>query len=300
MGRISMFILCGFILISILFHGHASTSSTQEKKDMITSQKQQTLNYLKRLLRKRSVETTTDEFPWHVFIPLLRCSGVLIHSRFVITSASCLSRSPSNLPPSALLVRVGNHHFNLEAPGEDTIPVLHVLTFPNHNSKASIGNIAVLYLARELIRAGILRRSPDQFLRLPRGYGSLLKLGLKAKVVGWGHSGTASPLSTLHYDSATISSLQLCNSSYKGEPLNGDLLCVHNASSSLCSVDGGSPVIAQDEDGSWILLGVFAWGKTCEVFPKPVIFTRINPSVIRWLKKLFRVKGTFMISCQFF
>lgn len=267
------------------------------KKNILTSPKQKYQNFLKRVLRKRSVETPNDVFPWHVFIPVLRCSGVLVRGRFVVTSASCLSRIPPNMPFSAILVRVGNHHINVEAPGEDTIPVLHVLTFPKHGHKNSPGNIAVLYLARDVMQAGTSRLSPTQLLNLPLVSDDASKVGSVAKVMGWGHhSSLNAPLSTLHHDSVFISGLQFCKSNYKKQ-VNDDMLCVYNSNGSLCSVDGGSPLIAQNTNDSWILLGIFAWGNTCEPFPKPAVFTKINSEMIRWLESLLRVKGTLAISC---
>ena len=288
-----------FGIVCIWFCTYVGGYEWTKNENSLLNQKHKPFNFLRGLIHKRSLQPANAVFSWHVFVPVLQCSGVLLNRRFVLTAASCLSRAPPSLPPSAILVRIGNHHINVEAPGEDTVPVLYVLPYPAFDEKTLQGNIAVLYLARDVMRAGFSQVSPAQLLNLPRERGSVSEQRVEAKVMGWGHhSRPKAPLPTLHQDSVFISSPQFCNMSYNRQ-VNEDMICVYGKNGSLCSVDDGSPMIAQGKDNLWILLGVFAWGNTCGLFPKPVVFTKIDSEMISWLQVLFGVKGESVTSCYF-
>lgn len=267
---------------------------------------------IKRYLHRPSVPVKDSQAPWHVFIPAVRCSGALIHGRWVVTAASCFSQaSDQESPPrfrvmkvrsddgftnleTPLLVRIGNHHVDVQSAGEDMIPVLEVIVYPKFNDKTLDGDLAILFLTREPILSK--KRKINMFSRglvLPDSndtdydqyHGQLT-------VTGWGHkSGSKSPFPVLHSDFVSLTFTDICNdtTNYNGV-VTSNMMCSEGLA---CSVDGGSPLVARDKNISK-LLGVFSWGRSCALDKKQAVYTRLRKDILQWLYNLIQITGKLL------
>ncbi|XP_048580334.1 von Willebrand factor D and EGF domain-containing protein [Nematostella vectensis] len=254
----------------------------------------------KRSIRRRSTVAERASFPWHAYIPELQCSGALVSPRWVVTAASCLKQSSSPFISRvktddgftnfelALTVRIGNHHVDISTPGEDTIPVLEVLTYPHFNGKTLDGDLAAIFLARSpMLSIESERVLLARKLWLPRD--NLISSRITTlTVTGWGHrSGSPTPYSILHVDKVSLSHTEDCNSTagYKGQ-VYANMICSDGLA---CSVDGGSPLVANDSN-MLMLLGVFSWGRSCALDMKQAVYTSITHGILAWLNKLIAIK----------
>lgn len=264
---------------------------------------------IKRYLNRPSLPVKENQAPWHVFIPEVRCSGALIHGRWVVTAASCFSQASdqesllkfrvmkvrsddgfTNLE-TPLFVRIGNHHVDVQSAGEDMIPVLEVIIYPKFNDKTLDGDLAILFLTREpiLSKEGKINMF-SRWLVLPdlndtnydRYYGKLT-------VTGWGHkSGSKNPFPVLHSDLVSLTFTDICNdtTNYNGL-VSSNMICSEGLA---CSVDGGSPLVAQYKNLSK-LLGVFSWGRSCALDKKQAVYTRLGSEILQWLINLIQITG---------
>ena len=262
-----------------------------------------------RNFHKTASHLAPNQFPWHVFIPSVKCSGVFIHERWVMTSASCVSRWKAKPKVdgwfpfgytfagnrATLFIRVGNHHVDFKIPGEDTVPVLESLVYPDHNANSSQGDIGLLYLARKVILPNG-RHHPLVSLPDVESVKSLRLADYSAKVVGWGHesAGRDVPFRTLGQNDALLNSSSICLQRFKKDPdlsLSSDSwLCASAGNKGMCSIDQGSPVVIK-QNNSWVVVGIYSRGEPCEVQQSTALFSRIDAKVLKWIRKLHKVKG---------
>ena len=248
--------------------------------------------------RKQPNHFSGETFPWHVFMNSVKCSGVLVHNRWILSSAWCVELVKANLnlkhavDHSTALIRVGNHHVDLQKQGEDTVPVLKALVYPEYNATASTDNFGLLYLARDVMLPNDL---PILHVKLPTLKTFNGSTRLLAKITGWGHlMGRKSPFTTLAENDVLLTRGQDCLRSFrdrrKGRLLD-DSWCAVAGTKGMCSIDQGSPVVVK-QDNSWVVFGVYTHGETCASNGRDVaLFSRIDSAVLQWIKKLFTVGG---------
>ncbi|XP_022791598.1 neurogenic locus notch homolog protein 2-like isoform X2 [Stylophora pistillata] len=237
-----------------------------------------------------------ERFPWHVFVSSVKCSGVLVQERWILSSALCtrLVKEKLNLKRnddsdhSTVFIRVGNHHVDLQASGEDTAPVLRALVYPKYNASASTGNVGLLYLARKVM---LPDDHPVSHAKLPDFETNKVSNRLLGKITGWGYlSGRSSQYKTLLQSDVLLTAGRDCQRSFRDRSM-GKLLdeswCAVAGKKGICSTDQGSPVVVK-QDGHWFVVGVYTYGQTCSSATRDVaLFSRIDPDVLQWIQKLF-------------
>ena len=241
-----------------------------------------------------------ERFPWHVFVSSVKCSGVLVQERWILSSALCTKLVKEKLNPkrnddsdhSTVFIRVGNHHVDLQASGEDTAPVLRALVYPKYNASASTGNVGLLYLARKVM---LPDDHPVSHAKLPDFETNKVSSRLLGKITGWGYlSGRSSQYKTLLQSDVLLTAGRDCQRSFRDRSM-GKLLdeswCAVAGKKGICSTDQGSPVVVK-QDGHWFVVGVYTYGQTCSSATRDVaLFSRIDPDVLQWIQKLFTAGG---------
>lgn len=276
----SLFVLCYFLVAVAAFSQEHRSSKLINQ----TSHKQ---------------PSSGGQFPWHVFISSVKCSGVFIHQRWVLSSAWCVKLIQTNLKldnaaesdqPSTVFIRVGNHHLDLETPGEDSVPVLKALLYPKYNASTSSANFGLLYLARDVM---LPNDEPVSRVKLPGMELLNDSVRLRAKITGWGHlSGRKSPFRTLGESNVLLNG-HACQQGFTNggkRKMLDDSWCVQAGTEGMCSIDQGSPVVIK-RNNSWVVLGVYTHGDTCSSDKHAALFSRIDSSVLEWIQKLFTVGG---------
>ena len=257
-----------------------------------------------KLTRSQSNHVRRREFPWHVFMSSVKCSGVFIHERWILSSAKCVELlKDMDSDQRTVFIRVGNHHVELDSPGEDEVPVLRALVYPEY-AATSTASFGLLYLARSIILPN------DQ--RLPRVklpnlelLSSLMSVKNRstAKITGWGHfSGRKSPFTTLAENDVLLMPGRDCLQSFPDvgkRKLLEESWCVVAGTAGMCSIDQGSPVVIK-RNQSWVVVGVYTYGKTCSSDKDTALFSRITSGVLEWIRKLFTVGGETETHLLFF
>lgn len=235
------------------------------------------------------------DFPWHVFMSAVKCSGVFVHERWILSSASCVQLIKAvDGDQRTVFIRVGNHHVDLETPGEDTVPVLEALVYPKYNANTASANFGLLYLARNVILPNDQRASRINLPSVEILNGSMSLLDRPAKITGWGHlSGRKSPLTTLAESEVSLipghDCIQRFTDDEKRELLD-ESWCVLAGTKGMCSVDQGSPVVIK-QNNSWVVFGIYTHGETCSSDKDAALFSRIDSGFLEWIQKLFAVGG---------
>ena len=256
-------------------------------------------NLASKLLRSTSLKGSSyggRDFAWHVFISSVKCSGVFVHDRWILSSASCAQLIKAmDSDQGTVFVRVGNHHADLQTPGEDTVPVLEALVYPKYNASTASANFGLLYLARDVILPNDQRASR---VKLPGV--EIPLLDRSAKITGWGHlSGRKSPFTTLTENDVSLTPGHDCIQRFTDGSLREVLdesWCVLSGTQGMCSADQGSPVVVK-QNNSYAVLGVYTHGKTCSSGKDVALFSRIDSGVLEWIQKLFAVGGEIRETC---
>ena len=267
-----LFVLCFFSIAATVF-------SEEHRSSKLTSS---------------SSHVHRGEFPWLVFMSSVKCSGVFIHERWILSSARCVQLiKDMESDQRTVFIRVGNHHLDLDSPGEDEVPVLKALVYPKYVARSS-ANFGLLYLARRVILPN------DQGITLAELPSSQLlsnQMSLQnrsAKITGWGHfSGRKSPFTTLAENDVLLMPGRECLQSFPDvgqRELLEESWCVVAGIAGMCSIDQGSPVVIK-RNHSWVVVGVYTYGETCSSDKYTALFSRITSGVLEWIRKLFTVGG---------
>lgn len=228
-----------------------------------------------------------------MFISSVKCSGIFVHERWILSSASCAQLIKAmDSDQGTVFIRVGNHHVDLETPGEDTVPVLEALVYPKYDANTASANFGLLYLARNVILPNDQRVSRVKLPSMEILNDSMRLLHRPAKITGWGHlSGRKSPFTTLAENDVSLTPGHDCIQRFTDKrKLLHDSWCVLAGTKGMCSTDQGSPVVIK-RNNSWVVFGVYTHGETCSSNKDVALFSRIDSGVLKWIQKLFAVGG---------
>lgn len=268
---------------------------------------QRSFNPLSRIVHKRTNHASPEQYPWHVFISSVKCSGVLVRQRWILTSAFCVQALTQNasvgLFPAegaresdrtTVFIRVGNHHIDFEIPGADSVPVLEKFVYPGYNENTSIDNFGLLYLARDVMLPNDQRLSRIELPSLKFVNSILRATNRLAKVTGWGHNSARrkTPFRTLREDTVSLARvcLQRLTDGRNHRELVDKSWCVMAGTRGMCSTDQGSPLVIQ-RNHSWVIIGVYSRGETCVSGKGAALFSRIDSKVLKWMQTLFTAGG---------
>jgi len=221
--------------------------------------------------------TSRKAYPW---MALLRkngrflCGGSLIHERWVLTAAHCVTRSAASFQ-----VYLGD--FNKDKPdGEKMFRVKRIIIhsayyprFPGHKN-----DIALMELSSTAPYTDTIRP-----ICLPCGLVNANLQGKSFKLTGWGRiENSGSIPSVLREASLPFVSNAVCKRRFRN--IFSTHICAGNAKSSSCNGDSGGP-LAYIDNGVGKLMGVVSYGvRGCHVSQvRLAVYTRVT-SFLGWIK----------------
>ena len=199
-----------------------------------------------------------------------RCAGALIHSRWAITAAHCLT-DHFGKPLSPDAVSAVTEVYDLEADPGVPIPIVRFLIHPDYDpDRYWNADIALLELARDVALSPIPIIAPDVNL-----------VGKEGVVLGWGDiSGRFDFPDRLYQATVPMVANDQCNeafvqsASYPSPPISEDMLCAGAPGIDACHDDSGGPLVVRSGD-HYSLAGIVSWGEGCAQPGFYGVYTRV-------------------------
>ncbi|KYB26537.1 hypothetical protein TcasGA2_TC033855 [Tribolium castaneum] len=211
---------------------------------------------------------------WRTSTYLHKCGAALLNENWAITAAHCVD----NVPPSDLLLRLGEHDLSTESE-----PYLHqerrvqiVASHPQFDPRTFEYDLALLRFYEPVtfqpnILPVCVPQSDENFV------------GRTAYVTGWGRLYEDGPLpSVLQEVSVPVINNSVCESMYRSagyiEHIPHIFICAgwRRGGFDSCEGDSGGPMVIQREDKRFLLAGIISWGIGCAEPNQPGVYTRIS------------------------
>jgi trypsin len=205
------------------------------------------------------------QYPWLVSLAYADdgtafCGGTVITEDIVLTAAHCAEAVAG---PDEVLVYSGS--VDLESPDivETAVSDIHIAH--DYNEPVELANDWALLLLDESIDAEPIDvgTEPEEFDVL--------------ETAGWGETGSGYP-TVAHWVEVPFVSDEDCEAAYPGEFDAQTMLCagdLENGGVDSCSGDSGGPIMAPNEDGELILVGVVSWGDGCAEAGNPGVYAEV-------------------------
>ena len=208
-----------------------------------------------------------DKWPWQVALLWSGeprnwyaqfCGGTLVHERFVVTAAHCVTAGNGRIYRGASIqVLTGTQSLNNNS--GDRRAVEQIIRHPNYNDDTANFDIAVIKLrtpATGIKTARLISKAQET---------TLAAAGDWSYVTGWGDLGNGSFPSALHQVRVPIVGHQQCDAAYDGA-ITSTMICAGlvRGGKDSCQGDSGGPLVVADAQGRWeVLAGVVSWGEGC-------------------------------------
>lgn len=211
------------------------------------------------------------------------CSGTVVSPNLVLTAGHCAVDESTGIPndPAGFAVGTGavdlNDTTDLVASG-----VSEVIPYPQYNWITAASDAALLVLSHPIGAPAVtLPTNADQYLE---------RAGTGAWVAGWGQTYYGSdPSSDLQWANTVVQRPSYCahgaaHATFPYSPYTN--LCTVDApynDTSICRGDSGGPLLAQDNTGDLVELGIASWDPNDCDTTLANYFTRLLP-LTSWIE----------------
>ncbi|XP_059475160.1 serine proteinase stubble-like isoform X2 [Neocloeon triangulifer] len=225
--------------------------------------------------------STFAKWPWQISLRqwrtstyLHKCGAALLNENWAITAAHCVE----NVPPSDLLLRLGEHDLSTESEPHPHLErrVQIVASHPQFDSRTFEYDLALLRFYEPVnFQPNVV---PICIPEDDKNY-----VGETAYVTGWGRLYEDGPLpSVMQEVSVPVLENAVCETMYRSagyiEHIPGIFICAgwKKGGFDSCEGDSGGPMVIQRDDKRWTLAGVISWGIGCAEPNQPGVYTRIS------------------------
>jgi len=230
--------------------------------------------------------TANTDRPWQVLITKAgdstpRCSGIIICSEWILTTASCLPKEPSltnpigsvpSLDTNLLQAFVGVLDPSNPLATGQAVEILKIVVHPGYVITQNINNIALIKIKKLTFTSSIRPICLPTFATNP------IFTNLEVFVAGYGKTQTGATQSILKQIPLKTISYSSCKLTYKTSLPVGGVFCANPkfAGEDTCIGDGGSPAIVRNSaTGAYTLVGLNFGGSIACDGSKPLVFTDI-------------------------
>ncbi|MEU4361095.1 serine protease [Promicromonospora sp. NPDC023987] len=203
------------------------------------------------------VGSTGDSTPWDRQF----CGGSVITESVVLTAAHCVEDVADD--PEALVVFSGSVDLESDELVETEVADLHIAH--DYGEPVDGANDWALLLLDEPVDVEPIEVGVD-----PAEFETL-------EAVGWGETGEGFPTVARWVELPFVDD-GACSDAYPGEFDAQTMLCagdLENGGVDTCSGDSGGPLMAPDDDGGQILVGIISWGDGCAVPGSPGVYAEV-------------------------
>ncbi|XP_073980758.1 serine protease notopleural [Rhodnius prolixus] len=222
---------------------------------------------------------------WRTSTYLHKCGAALLNENWAITAAHCVE----NVPPSDLLLRLGEHDLSTEEEpyGYQERRVQIVASHPQFDPRTFEYDLALLRFYEPVtFQPNIIP------VCVPEDDTNFV--GSLAFVTGWGRLYEDGPLpSILQEVSVPVINNTLCETMYRAagyiEHIPEIFICAgwKKGGFDSCEGDSGGPMVIQRPDRRWLLAGVISWGIGCAEPNQPGVYTRIS-QFRHWINQILQ------------
>jgi len=204
------------------------------------------------------VEADKHEFPSILNLGYHSCGAALIHPKWALTAAHCVTINQ---------VVGGDHIINQNEGTEQRIAVKRNVVHPDYMNPGRFSNdMALLELEQPFVLnqyVQLAKLPPRNFL--PRG---------NAEVAGWGTTESGRLPDELHKVTVPLVDNAACEGSY-GSDIDQSMICAGIAGKDSCQGDSGGPMFC-DSDNGVVHCGIVSWGRGCGLAGYPGVYARTS------------------------
>ncbi|PNF43462.1 hypothetical protein B7P43_G10804 [Cryptotermes secundus] len=222
---------------------------------------------------------------WRTSTYLHKCGAALLNENWAITAAHCVE----NVPPSDLLLRLGEHDLSSEEEpyGYQERRVQIVASHPQFDARTFEYDLALLRFYEPVT-------FQPNILPICVPHDDTNFVGHTAYVTGWGRLYEDGPLpSVLQEVSVPVINNSVCETMYRSagyiEHIPEIFICAgwKKGGFDSCEGDSGGPMVIQRPDKRWLLAGVISWGIGCAEPNQPGVYTRIS-EFREWINQILQ------------